>query len=68
MYPVDVLSTLGRWVSHMAGDGGATGVPHSFAGRLPLGALILAVAACLRVIGLVLPARRDTTASRVPTA
>ncbi|MEU4230838.1 hypothetical protein AB0F17_41660 [Nonomuraea sp. NPDC026600] len=67
MYPLTVLSTLGRWVGFMVGDGGVTGVPHRFAGGLALGALILFVAATLQAIGLVLLARRGTTDSRVPT-
>ncbi|MEV6159938.1 hypothetical protein AB0L53_57335 [Nonomuraea sp. NPDC052129] len=65
MYPLTVLVTLSRWVSTMVGDGGATGLPHRFAGWLPLGALILCVAATLQAIGLVLLARRGTTNSRV---
>ncbi|MFG1959862.1 hypothetical protein [Nonomuraea sp. NPDC049028] len=65
MYPLTVLFTLSRWGSIMVGDGGATGVPHRFAGWLPLGALILCVGATLQAIGLVLLARRGTTNSRV---
>jgi hypothetical protein len=65
MYPYTVLLTLSRWGSTMVGDGGATGLPHRFAGWLPLGALILCVAATLQAIGLVQLARRGTT---VPAA
>lgn len=65
MYPYTVLLTLSRWVSTMVGDGGATGVPHRFAGWLPLGALTLCVAATLQAIGLVLLARRGAANSRV---
>ncbi|GAA2683706.1 hypothetical protein [Nonomuraea recticatena] len=66
MYPLTVLETLGAWGSYMVGDGGATGVPHRFAGWLPLGALLLFVAATLQAIGLVLLARRGTTDSAYP--
>ncbi|MGP3911696.1 hypothetical protein [Nonomuraea sp. 10N515B] len=52
----------------MAGDGGATGVPHRFADWLPLRELILFVAANLQAIGLVLLARRDTTRSACLTS
>ncbi|WP_433514227.1 hypothetical protein ACQP2T_00520 [Nonomuraea sp. CA-143628] len=68
MYPYTVLLTLGRWGSIMVGDGGATGAPHWFAGLLPLGALVLCVAATLQAIGLVLLARRSTTDSHAPAA
>ncbi|WP_433351484.1 hypothetical protein ACQP25_00265 [Microtetraspora malaysiensis] len=67
MYPLTVLDTLGTWGLFMVGDGGATGVPHRFAGWLPLGALILFVAATLQGVGLVLLVRRGTTDSGVLT-
>jgi hypothetical protein len=62
IYPLTVLFTLGMWGSLMIGDGGATGVPHEFAGWLPLAALVLFTAAMAQAIGLVLLARRDATA------
>lgn len=68
MYPLTAVSTFGMWGSYMVGDGGATGVPHRFAIWLPLGVLILFVAAILQAIGLVLLARRGTTASPTPSA